>query len=153
MSFPITLYRNDSAPNVVNKKIEAVSSTITQGTLRDGTSITDPVIVIQANAPGFHKNHCNYLYIEEFERYYYITNIVSINYTLWEIHCHVDVLMSFAEKIKEQQAIVSKQQGKFNLMLDDGSFMCYQNPKVQTKVFSVSEPFEHQEFVLVVAGS
>lgn len=151
MSFTITLYRNLSATNVVNKEIEWKNDFV--GTLRAGTSIIDPVIVFQASNPGFHANQTNYLWIEEFQRYYYITNIISVNESLWEIHAHVDVLMSFADLIKQQTAVVARQEGKYNLMLDDGFFMCYQNPKFQTKTFSVEGPFETQEFVLVVAGS
>lgn len=151
MSFTIKLYRNLSATNVVTKEIEWKNDF--EGTLRKGTSLIDPVIIFQASNPGFHANQTNYLYIEEFERYYFITNIISLNETLWEIHCHVDVLMSFADLIRQQTAVVARQEGKYNMMLDDGFFMCYQNPKFQTKLFSVEGPFETQEFVLVVAGS
>lgn len=66
---------------------------------------------------------------------------------------HVDVLKSFSEEIKQQYAVVARQENTYNLMLDDGIFMVYQNPKFQTKLFSAEAPFETQEFVLVVAGS
>lgn len=151
MSFPIVFYRNLSNSNVVSKEIVEIYTL--EGTLRDGASLLDPVILVEANAPGFHANHINYLYVEQFERYYYITNIVSVNHTLWELHCHVDVLMSYAEQIREQEAIVARQEGKYNMYLDDGIFMTYQNPKVQLKLFSNPTPFETQEFVLIVAGS
>lgn len=151
MSFEIILYKNLSNSNVVSKDIEQITSVT--GTLRNGTSIIDPVIVFEANDPGFHANTVNYLYIEEFSRYYYITNIISVNHTIWEIHCHVDVLMSYQEIIKDQIAIVARQEKTYNLYLDDGIFMTYQNPKVQIKLFSNESPFETQEFVLIVAGS
>lgn len=151
MSFDIELYRNLSAPNVVDKELELKATF--QGTLRFGSSLIDPVIVFQATDPGFHANRTNYIFVEEFHRYYYITNIISTNTTLWEIHCHVDVLMSYKEEIRAQTAIVARQESKYNLMLDDGVFMCYQDPLIQTKKFSVEGPFEQQEFVLVVAGS
>lgn len=151
MSFSIVLYRNLSATNVVNKNLEQIH--VFEGTLRAGSSLIDPVIMFQAQDPGFHANKTNYLYVEEFGRYYYITNIISQNEKLWVIHCHVDVLMSYSELIKQQKAVVARQESTYNLMLDDGFFMCYQNPKLQTKLFSIEDPFETQEFVLVVAGS
>lgn len=144
--------QTSSAANVVDKEFSSTGVDL-EGTLRDGSSLIDPVIIVEANAPGFHANGYNYCQVEEFGRYYYITNIVSINYTLWEIHCHVDVLMSYKEQIRMQNAIVARQEEQYNLMLDDGIFMCYQNPKIQTKLFSNPAPFETQEFVLVVAGS
>lgn len=152
MSFVIHFTQTSSAVNVVDKEFSLGGVDVT-GTLRAGSSLIDPVLLIEANAPGFHANGYNYCYVEEFGRYYFITDIVSVNYTLWEIHCHVDVLMSYKDQIKEQTAIVARQEAKYNLMLDDGVFMAYQNPKIQTKYFSVEGPFEHQEFVLVVAGS
>lgn len=152
MSFAIKHYINKSATNVVDKDISEQTPDLV-GTLRDGCSIIDPVILVQANSPGFQANHSNYIYIEEFGRYYYITNIVSVNNTLWELHCHVDVLMSYKDQIKAQVAIVTRQESKYNLYLDDGVFMAYQNPIVQTKFFSVEAPFDTQSFVLMVAGS
>lgn len=66
---------------------------------------------------------------------------------------HVDVLTTYADGIKTQTAIVSRQKEKRNMMLDDGWFMAYQNPIIQQKYFSNATPFETQEFVLIVAGS
>lgn len=152
MSFAIKHFINLSATNVVNKELEPQVPDL-MGTLRKGSSIIDPVIEVQASSPGFHANKSNYIYIEEFGRYYYITNIISTHNSLWELHCHVDVLMSFAELIKQQVAVVARQESTYNMMLDDGFFMCYQNPRIQTKLFSNETPFETQEFVLVVAGS
>lgn len=151
MSFEIQYGTNNSATNVVKKQVNWMSPVLV-GTLREGSSLIDPTILIEANAPGFHANKVNYFYIPEFGRYYFITNIISTNHTLWEIHCHVDVLMSYADEIKQQTAIVARQESQYNLMLDDGFFMAYQNPRIQTKRFSNPTPFETQEFVLVVAG-
>lgn len=151
MSFDVKCYRNNSPTNFVDKELDLLETL--NGTLRDGSSIIDPVILVQANAPGFQSNQVNYLYVEQFGRYYYITNIISVNYTLWELHCHVDVLMSYKEQIRQQTAIVARQESQYNLFLDDGIFMAYQNPLIQTKYFSNATPFETQEFVLVVAGS
>lgn len=152
MSFPIQHFINLSASNVVDKQLEQQTPDLI-GTLRAGTSLIDPVLLVQASAPGFHANKSNYLYIPEFGRYYYITNIISTNTSLWELHAHVDVLMSYKEQIRAQTAIVARQESQYNLYLDDGIFMTYQNPKIQTKLFSIEGPFEQQEFVLVVAGS
>lgn len=153
MSFPIILYRNDSPNNFINKSLHVIPNTNIVGVLREGTSIIDPIIEIEANAPGFHQNDSNYMYIEMFRRYYYITDIVSKNYRLWEIRAHVDVLMSYKDQILSNNAIVSRQEFVYNMMLDDGIFMSYQDPIVETKYFSTQGPFENQEFVLVVAGS
>ena len=163
MSFRIDLGTTSSAANVVDKEFAVYHSQ--DGTLRKGTSIIDPVIIIYFDGNEIWRKSCNYAYIEAFGRYYYITNIVAVEGVaqapegypgptqLWEIHMHVDVLKSYSSQIRNQTAVVARQENKYNLMLDDGFFMTYQNPKIQTKLFSEEGPFETQEFVLVVAGS
>lgn len=158
--FAIELYSNLSPSNAVNKEISSIMNGI--GNLRNGASIIDPVVILEGPQDNTFPTKINYCYIPLFNRYYYITNIVAVegvitdsNGTrqLWEIHCHVDVLMSYKEEIGQQRAIVAKQENNYNLMLDDGSLMTYQNPIIQTKYFSNPTPFETQEFVLIVAGS
>lgn len=160
--FDIELQTNASATNVLDKKL-TLQNTVS-GVLRKGCSIIDPVIIIHTDGSDVWRESFNYFHIPAFNRYYYLTNMVAVEGSanlpgitnpsqLWEIHGHVDVLMSYSKYIKAQTAIVARQENKYNLMLDDGFFMTYQNPKIQTKLFSVEGPFEHQEFVLVVAGS
>lgn len=162
--FQIQLGTNISAMNVVDKEFSQLFSA--QGTLKTPSSIIDPVVTILLSNNEAFRTGCNYAYIPAFGRYYYITNIVATTgavddtsqtteqpHQLWEIHMHVDVLMSFKDQIRAQSAVVARQENIYNLMLDDGFFMTYQNPKLQTKLFSVPDPFETQEFVLVVAGS
>lgn len=162
--FQIQLGTNTSAMNVVDKEFIQLFSA--QGTLKAPSSIIDPVVTILLSNSDEVRMEFNYAYIPAFGRYYYITNIVASAgvvddtsqtspnpHQLWEIHMHVDVLMSFKDQIRVQSAVVARQENTYNLMLDDGFFMTYQNPKLQTKLFSVPDPFETQEFVLVVAGS
>lgn len=155
--------RTDDPANKVVKTMKPTASADTfQGTFRAPCSMTDPVFLIMANT-NVNFFLANYLYWQEAKRYYYITNIIfreTFNRStgnnpsqMVEIHAHVDVLMSFADSIKSQTAVVARQEKKYNMYLDDGIFMCYQNPKIQTKLFSNPTPFETQEFVLVVAGS
>lgn len=132
---------------MVNKEISQLVSI--EGTLRYSSSLLKPVVTIESQSIIT----ANYARIVEFNRYYYINDIISEYNNLWTISMSVDVLMSFADEIKRQTAIVARQSNRFNMYLDDGWFMCYQNPKISTKVFSISNPFESQTFVLVVAGN
>lgn len=151
MSFAIDLIINQSQSNVVSKDISTIETI--QGVLRRGASVTDPLIEIQYDIYNGDNAIPNYLYIPVFKRYYYILGIRSTINGMWEISCHVDVLMSYQNEIRAQTAIVERQETAYNLMLDDGYFMTYQNPKIQIKTFSNATPFETQEFVLVIAGS
>ena len=143
----IKLQVNNSEKNKVTKNITDIA-TVT-GTLREETSIIDPVIKIQCSLSDY--KNCNYLTIPDFGRSYFVTNIRSINKSLVEFTCHVDVISTYAEQIKNNYAIVNRQENNWNLYLNDGSFRVYQNPNVLTKEFPSG--FNTQEFVLAVAGS
>ena len=147
MSFTITLQTNNSEDKRLTKNITDIISAT--GTLKIGTSIIDPVILMTCDLSAV--THCNYLTIPEFKRSYFVRNIKSVRTGLVEFTCHVDVLSSFAESIKANTAIIRRQENDWNLYLNDGTFRVYQNSMVLTKSFPSG--FSTQEFVLAVAGS
>lgn len=114
-------YINNSDKIVLNKDIEHINNLLSMnGVLKAETSITNPVIRVSvdlAQYPDFIQT--NYLKIEEFNRFYYVTDIVSLSYNMWELKCEVDVLMTYQDNIKELNALVERQQHLFNLYLKD----------------------------------
>lgn len=156
MSFSIKLQENLSPSNFVSKNITDIATAT--GNLREGCNIIDPIIIIQSALESDILSRVNYAYIEQFHRYYYVTDITLDVTGLWLFTMHVDVLMSYKDEIRQQNAIVARQQEHYNLYLDDGWFMAYQDPKIAITHFKDSSgntvhPFENYEYVLVVAGS
>lgn len=146
----ISLMYNKSEIERVVKELSIISEM--KGSLKEGASVIDPIIIIQGTPATTQQIvSSNYLYIEDFGRYYFINDISSVRTNLWELSCHVDVLQTYAEQIKEQTAIIQRQENKWNLYLNDGSFKVYQNPIVLTKPFP--NGFTTNEFVLAIAGS
>lgn len=116
--------------------------------LKDGTSVENPVILLNsANIAG-----CNYMYIQDFGRYYFINDVVSVRNGLWEVHGHVDVLKTYSSGIKGCTATLKRQENLFNMYLDDPEFKTYNKSQVVTKVFSGSGLKKNMDYVLVVAG-
>lgn len=144
MSFIINLEYNASDTNELNKTITPITSVT--GTLKNKTSIINPVIVIEGNIP----TNCNYMTIPVFNRKYFITDIQSVNNDMFEVSAHVDVISTYAESIKNCQGIIARQQHDYNLYVDDGSFKVYQNPTF--KIDRFPNGFNACEFVLAVAG-
>lgn len=144
--FNITLQVNNSEKNRLNKSITDIV-TLT-GTLRAETSIIDPVIVVEGDLSSF--VNCNYMTINAFNRKYFVNNIRSIRNNLFEITAHVDVLTTYAPQIRENSAIIARQEKKWNLYLNDGVFKTYQNPYIVTKAFPSG--FTEQHFIFSVAG-
>ena len=147
MSFSIILQRNNSEVNKVDKSLTTI--TTMTGTLKNETSIIDPVILFEASLSDL--KNCNYCTISDFGRSYFVNNIRSIRNGLVELTCHVDVLSTYKSQIRQQFAIVKRQQENWNLYLNDGSFKVYQNPMVLTKQFPAG--FTTPSFVMAVAGS
>lgn len=147
MAFDIVVYTNNSEKNRVDKDL-ALVDTLT-GTLRQETSIIDPVFLVAGDLSDF--IDVNYCVVSDFGRSYFVNDIRSVRSGLVEMTCHVDVLSSFASQIRANTAIVRRQENNWNLYLNDGTFKVYQNPIVLTKAFPSG--FTTQEYVLAVAGS
>lgn len=145
----LVLYTNNSDNKVVTKNIITLATI--NGTLRENCSIIDPVITVSDSVMNnAMAAACNYAKIAQFGRYYYVNNIVSEG-KFWEIHMHVDVLASFQTQLKALDAVVARQETKYNLYLNDGYFKTYQNPHVSIKPFPSG--FTEQYYVLSVAGA
>ena len=143
----IKLYANQSENNKVDKTIGQLGNDIT-GTLREDCSVINPVIKIEGLEADYLK-HANYAYIPDFGRYYYINNIVCTGH-LYELHMHVDVLMTYKAGIRACQAVVARQEKQYNLYLQDGVFKTYADPHIEIKQFP--NGFTDFQFILSVAG-
>lgn len=142
----INFYVNQSEKNRLDKTL--TSAFDLNGELKEDCSIIDPVIKVVADVSSMAS--VNYMYIASFGRYYFINNVISINNEICEVHAHVDVLSTYKDEIRAQRAVVSRQEKKWNLYLNDGVFKTYQNPYIITKAFSSG--FTSQHFVLSIAG-
>lgn len=73
--------------------------------LKAETSIIEPTIILQT------ENYItsNYAYIEHFNRYYYIENIVIFPNNIYNISLRCDVLMSYKDDILNSYAYIEQQ--------------------------------------------
>lgn len=141
----IILYYNDSEKIKLDKELTQIGSI--EGRLFQNTSITKPSIMFNLDSTVF---SANYLYIPQFNRYYFITDVVNVSANKWQIQARVDVLTSFKSAIRENAAIIERQENEYNLYLDDKYYRAYQNEDVQYKKFSGSLPSD--KYILVVNG-
>ena len=142
----VELYTNNSEVEKVVKNLTTLQSL--EGTLREATSILNPTIKIEGLTDI---DKINYMYIPDFGRYYFVNDIRSIRNNLYEVSAHVDVLMTYAEQIKQQKAVIRRQENVWNTYLDDGTFKAYQNPLIVTKLFP--NGFNNNSFVLALSGT
>ena len=145
----IQLYYNGSERKVIGKDITAVGNPI-ECVVKGDASITNPVFIFKSNEA--YPVGVNYLYWQDTERYYFVDDIQVLTGSRMALYCTVDVLEIFSSEIKNQIAIVSKQQNENNLFYDDGSFV--QDSRHFYTVKSFPNGFnDNGEFVLITAGA
>ena len=143
----ITLYQNESDERVIDK-------TLTQGlqyttvSILEPSSVTNPRLILASGTDVL--TTYNYLYIDTFDRYYYIEDITMENgYII--LTCRVDVLKSFSAEIKVCRCVTNRQENKYNLYLNDEKFSALQYQTQQ--ILRFNSPFKKaSEFVLVTQG-
>lgn len=142
----ITFYNNASERNAVTKDLTEIATL--SGALREESSIIDPKITIASLTNSI--KDINYAYIPDFGRYYFINEIVSVRNGVWRISMHVDVLMTYAEGIRNNSAIIQRNENEYDLKLNDGLFVTQQNPRKSVHQFPAG--FTDFDFVLAIAG-
>ena len=148
----ITLYKNLSESIVVDKSLTEI--TTVEGALRDGSSIIDPTIRFDFNVDSI--SGANYIYIHEWNRYYFVQNITSLYNSYWLIQCHVDVLYTYRVPVRRLSAIIARQQNLYNLYLDDDKFLVNAQRLYWTKAFpnrvTAGNSANAKSFILSLAG-
>lgn len=132
------------------------------GTLRDASNILSPIItfitsstgvndvvtsdndfvtaqgedvVISSSDPMINDANllsCNYAYIPEFHRYYFITEVTSLHNKVWQVAMRVDVLMSYKDAIFDLECLVARNQYRFVREIED-NLMSYRYDKEVTE--------------------
>lgn len=146
MSFDIVFMYNNEPMNKISKNPETLFTL--SGTLRDESSIVDPVILVEHDDPI----SANYAYIAQFRRYYYIKNIESVRTKLWRITMHCDVLKTFSEGILSSPCIVAKSSSRYNLYLNDPDYKCVQQDIIMTQDFPSGFNIAGSYYVLTILG-
>lgn len=88
--------------------------------IKDKTTILNPVFVLTYNKE---LTTCNYAYVEELGRYYYLGNAVIGMDGSMEIPAMVDVLMSWQSYILNLKCIIERQEKVFSPYIFDGELL------------------------------
>lgn len=146
----VILYGTSSDRRKLNKTLTTLNE-YNNVVLKDSpNSLTDPTITVGTFSTW---KQCNYMYIAEFGRYYFVNDIRELSGGRIEIVAHVDVLMSNKERIKALKAIINRSSSVANSYLVDGEqgVLNYRNQKILN--FPVANKFNQSlQYVLTVAG-
>ena len=151
MSATIKLYSSNDSKEVIDKTLTEIATL--SGDFHEEMDILAPVIKLEkTNDATIAKllTQCNYFYIQDFSRYYYVTGIRAITKDVVELTGSVDVLKSWATAIKAQKVIVARNEKDYSCYLDDSVLKVYNNSNITTLEFPSG--FSSEEFILAVAG-
>ena len=147
------LYYNSSDKRYLIKNLSQIGNDLTVD-LIEPTSVTDPDIIL---APGTEIMKANYIWLQDFGRYYYINNY-TFEYERIIAHCHVDVLQSFApEIIKEKVVFDRSNENIASKYLNDDQVKMYNYSLFKTINFDPKDSIyfddETEQIVMVCSGS
>lgn len=144
----ITFYTTDSEPEKVDKTLGTPLALT--GALRNESNVVNPRILVEEDAETLADK--NYAYIPEFDRYYFISDIISVRNHVCMVIMRVDVLMSFKSQIRANYAFLEKQNTNGNRYINDGSW--FHDSRQFYSVKSFPNGFnDNGEFILITAGA
>ena len=92
----LTLYKTESAPNVIGKELtDPLSITIN---LKASTNVIDPEILLSAR-PAVDYFVYNYAHIDSLNRYYFIDNVEVLNGNITRLVLRCDVLETYKDSV------------------------------------------------------
>lgn len=140
----ITTYSNASEEHVLDKDITKINDQVSV-VLKDDTNVVNPTLITSQNI----SHTFNYIYISDFDRYYYVRNITYSQQRFY-IDCEVDVLMSFNTDIKSLELIANRSSSRFNVYQPDAQVSFLQKNIIATQKFPYG--FNGQSLILAVNG-
>ena len=126
------------------------------GTLRDGTDVVNPSIMIETSVNSI----CgyNYAYIPAFKRYYFINNVSSYRNSLSVISMTVDVLKTYQSTILNSTAILTRSSDPNDALFNmpDDRYPVLQSETTHViaypELYSNSDPTKAQSLIIVMTG-
>lgn len=143
------LYFNKSDKRVVDKTITQVGGNMDIQFI-DDSSVVDPILKMKVTSGIL---NCNYLWLEDLHRYYYINDwTLSKGYVIAK--CHVDVLMTYKTEIREIKCIVRRQEryDRCNFYQNDDKWKLNSYPCTRVLEFDSGFDMSNNNFVMGVVG-
>lgn len=130
----IILYKNNSDKRTLNKSLSIVE-TVSNVNLLENCSIIKPTFTLNSIA----LKGSNYLFCEDFNRYYYIDDIEIRTGRLLFLRCSVDVLMSFKDDITSINAVIERAPSNNNVLLNDNVIPTQVDSRTVNKLLTMGE--------------
>lgn len=142
----VKLYTNFSDNRMIRKNISLLSTA--ECVIKGDMSMEHPVIILSSS---YYDNSCNYAFLSEYGRYYYVNDKRFLTGGRVELHLDVDVLVTYQYQIAKCKGIVKRSSTQGNSYLADEKLKV--TSKVRTQVYKSSGSFnDGLNYVLTVCG-
>lgn len=140
----INTYINSSDNQKLNKDLTDVELNVSV-LIKDDTEFIEPILILSPTVD----QDFNYVYISEFNRYYYVT-ARTFSQQKYYVKCMVDVLMSNNSDIEDLVVIADRSSSTYNLYQADNEIPTSVKPLIFGQNFSGS--FSGETYILAVTG-
>ena len=148
----VILYNNKSDKRQLVKNITEIKTI--SATAKGDINIISPTLIIH----NTDMTNINYCYITELKRYYFLTNYTYITGQRIELHCDVDVLMSYSDDIKRLKVNVLRYEKAQPSYISDSRIPLFSSTKQRViefpdNIFNLANPSsDDKNFLLNIAG-
>ena len=144
----VTLYNTSSDPRTLSKALTAIATVNVE--IMDNNNTFNPILVLD-NPQNY--RGINYVCIPHVNRYYFAA-VEIVRGQLCNIHCDVDVLMSYAAGIRNTKVLLDRtaQNRLSNLYFADDKIRKYAYERTQAKYFPLLPLSSDGYCVLITAG-
>lgn len=131
----IILYKLNCERTRLNKDDYLEEIETVEGKFNNAINIQTPTLTIKSD----NILNCNYCYIEDLKRYYFINYHIGLNNNVYTISLIEDELYTFKEDVLKLDAFILRNQYKYNNDLVDSLRSFKSNYNINKQVFNVSE--------------
>lgn len=142
----ITLYQNKSDKKRASKELTLLT-TLDNARLYDAFDVLNPHLKVSRETFDAIKS-CNYAYIPDFGRYYFVKYEIDSNFAL--LNCEVDVRKTYENAIRGLTCTVTRNENLKNGYLHDSNYNVYAYEQVVCKMFPKS--INQDSIILMTVG-
>lgn len=150
----ITLYKQTKDRDIIEKKLtEAFNFT---AYARKEFDIENPVITVESNVADITKY--NYVYIEDYHRYYFINKHRALRTGVYELECEEDYLYTWKDTFLNWTVQIERAEGLYNTYFNDNKLEQIAGNNITTWKFSDETTGNHtgftddEHFYILTAG-
>lgn len=159
MSFQVIFYKFSKKINSTEKPTLALepNTLFSDVVLKDDTNVLNPTLLIKSSFIDLSNGKFytpNYVYIEEFKRYYYVVNMTWVK-GAWQIQCKVDVLASYKDEIGAQSLYVTRSSAQSDGNIIDTTYPAEGVPTIINQVGALPWNLDQDNgycYVMGIAG-